>query len=183
MEVWKSIPGFDGVYDASNIGRIRSIDRYITQTNGIIRFQKGIVLKQRTDKDGYLNVELNKNNSRKFCRVNRLIALTFIPNDDPKNKTQVNHKNEFDKNDNSVSNLEWCTVRENNVYGTRIIRMARAQSKCVYQYSKKLEFIKKWDSLMQVEQQLGFNHSNISACCNGKRKTHKGYIWSYTKLK
>lgn len=182
MELWKFIPGYEHYYQASTSGKIKSLKRYVHQSNGITRIQNERILKQRKDKDGYLTVELNKNGKRKFCRVNRLIALTFIPNDDPIHKTQVNHINEFEKNNNNINNLEWCTPKENTNYGTRTERMSKSQSRPVFQYSKEYKLIKKWDSFSQAERKLGINHSNIVACCNRKRNSAGGYIWSYTKL-
>ncbi|KEH91629.1 HNH endonuclease domain protein (plasmid) [Clostridium botulinum C/D str. BKT12695] len=181
-EIWKDIYGYENVYQVSNLGNVRSLDRYIFCKDGSKRFCKGKKLKSRSDKDGYQTTELNKSGKRKFCHIHRLVAMMFIPNDDPINKTQVNHKKEFEKWNNCVTNLEWCTAKENTNYGTRTQRMAKAQSKKVYQYTLDKTFVRLWDSIIQIESELGFNHSNISYCCNGKRKTHKRYIWSYTPL-
>lgn len=182
MNEWKDIPGFEGYFQASTSGEIKSLERKILLSNGTTRIQHERILKQQLDKNGYLTVELNKNGKRKFCRVNRLIALTFIPNDDPVHKTQVNHIKEFEKQNNNVYNLEWCTPKENSNYGTRTSRIAKSQSIPVYQYSKEYKFIKRWSSFSQVENELGIHHSNIVACCTGRRKSTGGYIWSYTKL-
>ena len=117
-EVWKTIEGFEGRYEVSNIGRIRS---FMTNT-GAIR-EKPLILCQKIDKYGYLVVGLNKNGKKNFRAVHRLVALAFIPNTG--NLPQINHKNE-DKQDNRVENLEWCTVSYNNNYGTHSKRISNS---------------------------------------------------------
>lgn len=179
MEIWKDIPDYSGYYKVSNLGNIRSLDRYEIQSNGIKRFRKGRTLKLSLDKYGYNRVELNKNSKPKLCLVHRLVAKTFIPN--KLNLPQVNHKDE-DKTNNQVDNLEWCTHDYNNTFGTRTKRISSKLSKKVYQYDLNLNFLKEWCSTKECDK-YGFCSKHISSCCIGKRKTHKGYIWSYTKLK
>lgn len=178
METWRSIPNYEGIYEISNLGNIKSIDRYEIQSNGIKRFRKGRILKLSLDKYGYNRVELNKNSISKLCLIHRLVAETFIPN--PLNLPQVNHKDE-DKTNNQVDNLEWCTRDYNNAFGTRTKRISKKLSKKVYQYDLNLNFLKEWPSTKECDN-YGFISKHISACCIGKRKTHKGYIWSYSKI-
>lgn len=117
-EVWKDIPGFEGLYQASTLGQIRSIDRYETyQRRDLIkpctRLRKGRILVPKYDKDGYHEYNLCKNGIVYYCRGHQLIALTFIPN--PNNYTVINHINGI-RDDNVYTNLEWCTIEYNNRY-------------------------------------------------------------------
>ena len=107
-EIWKDISNYEGKYEVSNLGRVRSLSYNGT---GEIKF-----LKQSTNKRGYKRVGLCKNGKMKNCYVHRLVAITFIPN--PNNHKEVNHKDENPAN-NNVNNLEWCTSEYNNNYGTR----------------------------------------------------------------
>jgi NUMOD4 motif/HNH endonuclease len=113
-EIWKDIVGYEGLYQVSNHGRVRSLDREIAW-KGTWRFYKGKVMKQRKDKDGYLTIQLYKNGNRKDYFVHRLVALAFIPNVD--SKKQVNHLD--GRNDNNhVSNLEWASENNQHCYDT-----------------------------------------------------------------
>lgn len=112
QEIWKDVPGYEGQYQVSNIGRVRSLDRI--KPDGI--FQHGIIRKTHLDACGYELVALRKNNKTKHWSVHRLVATAFIPN--PYNLPQVNHKDEI-RNHNTVDNLEWCTIEYNQRYGHR----------------------------------------------------------------
>lgn len=116
-EIWKDIPGYEGIYQASSEGNIRSLDRYSKphNNNGTIcqNFIRGKFLKGSYDSDGYLEVQLtDANGCPKYYRMHRLVALTFIPNPDNTKYTQVDHINCV-KDDNRVCNLEWVTCKEN----------------------------------------------------------------------
>lgn len=167
-EIWKDIPAFEGKYQASNYGRVRSLN--------YLRTGKEQILKLTKNKDGYLVVTLFKNGKRKCFLVHRLVWLTFhgeIPEG-----YEINHKSEV-KTDNRLENLELVTRKENCNYGTRNARLTKALSKSVFQYDLEGNLINKWSSTSEVERQLGFYQGNISLCCRGKRKTCGGYIWRY----
>lgn len=109
-EIWKPIPDFEGYYEISNKGRVRSLDRTITYNDGRKSRIKGKVKKPAIVRGGYLQIRLRKNNIRKNYYVHVLVARLFIPN--PENLPEVNHKNHI-KTDNSVENLEWITHKNN----------------------------------------------------------------------
>lgn len=116
-EIWKTIPGYEGLYEASSEGRIRSLDRLSKEFNNhgtMCRILiKGRIMKPSLDQDGYYQIQLTDSNGRpKYYGVHRIIALTFISNDAPENNTQVDHIN-CDKTDNRVCNLEWVSCKEN----------------------------------------------------------------------
>lgn len=176
-EIWKDIVGYEGYYQVSNLGRIRSLDVYVKHnTAGGKQFRKGCVLKQCTDNFGYKMVNLSKDSKTKQYRIHRLVAQAFIPN--PNNYNIVNHKDEIPSN-NEVSNLEWCTQKYNTNYGTAQQRRAKKLSRPVLQFTKLSEFVAEYPSAREAEIQTGINVSNISECCNGKRNYAGGYIWQY----
>ena len=115
MEEWKDVVGYEGLYEVSNLGRIRSIDRKVRYKDSY-RTVKGVYIKQISEIYGHLIVKLCKEGKKKQYYVHRLVAQAFIPN--PNNLPCINHKNEIPY-DNRVDNLEWCTVLYNNTYGTR----------------------------------------------------------------
>lgn len=144
------------------------------------------ILKLRADKDGYLLVNLRKIT----FRVHRLVANAFIPN--PKNYTEVNHKN-GNKQENFSDNLEWCTVSANNKHAWDIglrkktskmqeaarINGATTKRKII-QYDLQGNFIKEWNSQKEASSQLGINQGSISNCCKGKAPTVGGYVWKFS---
>lgn len=166
QEVWKDIPDYEGLYQVSNLGRVKSLQRKNQEQ----------LKTQRINKQGYLMTQLWKNNICRTKRTNRLVAQAFIPN--PNNLPQVNHKDE-NKLNNCVSNLEWCTDEYNKNYGTRNIRIGKAKSKKVKQFDLKGNYIKTWDSVKQAQKKLKLFH--IYDVCNKKHryKTCGGYIWKY----
>ena len=169
-EYWKDKKDYEGHYQVSNFGRVKSI-----------KFGKERILKLRTDKKtGYLHVVLCKDGKTKAFTVHRLVAEAFLPN--PHNYPCVNHKDE-NKQNNNVSNLEWCSTLYNNTYGTRIERVAEKTtngklSKTVLQYTLDGVFVREWESIAECGRN-GFNQGHVSACCQGKQKYHKDFIWKY----
>ena len=175
-EIWKPISGYEGIYEVSNLGRVRSCDRIVTYSNGAKHKYKGKVLKSRNNTHGYPYVTLCNNRGHKTAVIHRLVAAAFIPN--PDNKPTVNHINEI-KTDNRVENLEWMTVKENINHGTHNERLAKTQGKPIQQITRDGEIVAEFWSMHEADRKLGITFKNISACVRGKRKTAGGYIWKY----
>lgn len=123
-----------------------------------------------------MRIHLCNDSVIKQFQLHRLVAQAFIPN--PDNKPQVNHLDENKKN-NCVDNLEWATAKENSNYGTHNERITGRNPVPIIQYSKDGIFIKEWSGAIEVERELGINHSNIAACCKGKLKSTGSFIWRY----
>lgn len=194
QEIWKDVIGYEGLYQVSNQGRVRSLDRNIKvkikHNNKALK--KGKILKIQKGKSGYIIVALCKDGKVKHYRVHRLVAAAFI--DNPENKPYVNHIN-GDKTDNRVENLEFCTQSENVLHSykiklriineeqkERIREIGKKSSKQILQYNLEGNFIKTWDSTYEIERQLKIPHTNISKCCKNKLKTAGGYIWRYKDI-
>ena len=109
-EIWKDIEGYEGLYQVSNLGRVKSLDRHIRGTNNSLRFHCGRIMSPADNGKGYLSLTLKNNGQEKTVYVHRLVAQHFIPN--PNRKSDVNHK-DFDKSNNRCDNLEWATRSEN----------------------------------------------------------------------
>ena len=165
IEIWKTIVDKGEIYDnyqVSNFGRILSLNYR--------RTGKPKLLKPDTDKDGYLQVYLRKDRKGKWCKVHRLVAQTFLPNTE--NKPTVDH---IDRNklNNFVGNIRWADIElQNNNRDLSTI------SKTVLQYTLDGEFIREWPSTQECGRN-GFTQQSVVRCCNGKRKTHKGFKWCY----
>lgn len=169
-EEWKDIANFEGLYQVSNLGRIKSLPK--VGSGG----HNGIILSQSKDKDGYLLVYLYANRKKVACKVHRLVAKAFVPN--PNNFPQVNHKDEI-KSNNCFTNLEWCTSSYNNSYGKGNINRANSKRVPILQLDMNDNIIREFNSAKEAEATLGFNSSNITNCCRGKYKSMYGYKWKY----
>lgn len=179
-EQWKDIENYEGLYQVSNLGRVRSLDRLVRNYNRWhiehTKLIKGVVLKQSTDKYGYKRVYLSKYGCEKFVLVSRLVAKAFIPN--PQNLPEVNHKSEV-KTDNCVENLEWCDGEYNRNYGTRAIRAAKKRRKPVIQSTLDGVQIMCWFSVTDASNNTNTAITGISHCLKGKRNKAGGFKWKY----
>ena len=164
MEILKDIPRYEGHYQASNYGQIRSI-----------KFGKHKPRLQHNTQNFYKNIRLCKKNI--FCTflVHRLIAQTFIPN--PENKPCVNHI-DLNRINNYASNLEWITHKENTHHAIKNGVNIGSKRK-VFQYDKKMNLIAKYDSISQVAKEINVSASSIGGCCKGRRKTAGGYFFEF----
>ena len=181
MENWKPIKGYEGLYEVSDEGRVRSLDREITYSNGRMHIYKGKIMQLRIKKDGYVTIRLSKEGLDKQKLVHRLVYEAF--NGTIPEGMQVNHIDE-DKTNNRLDNLNLMTCKENNNFGTRNERISQAKtngksSKAVYGYNPITgELVISFPSTREAERN-GFNHTNIGRCAIGKYKQHKGLKWSY----
>lgn len=184
-EVWKDVLGYEGLYQVSNLGRVKSLFREVHYKDGRIGHFPEMILRQGTNHKGYKVVYLSKSSSKKTALVHRLVAKAFIPN--PNSLPQINHKDE-DKVNNTADNLEWCNAKYNNNYGGYRERMSKTLTngplaKSTQQFDLKGKLIKVWPSTIEIQRQLGFFASNIQKCCVGKIKTAYGYKWRYSNAK
>ena len=179
-EIWKDVVGYEGLYQVSNLGNVRSTDKYVNGKNDTKRFVKGKILKKHKNRFGYLYVHLSlgKRNHHKFSSIHRLVATAFIPKVDGKhNIDHINGK----RDDNRVCNLRWCTTKENNSFPIYIQNKTLSSIKYHVLQIDKIDgkIIKEWDSCHEIARVLGFNQGHICDCCNGKRKSSNGYFWKY----
>lgn len=180
-ELWKNIKGYEGLYQVSNMGRVKSLERTSIDKRGHKHHTKERILKSRPNHKGYLRLTLhNDSGKKKSFFVHRLVCEAFHENTE--NKPFVNHIDE-NKTNNIANNLEWCTYAENNNHGTRNARIAKSLSRPVAQYTLDGELIKVWQSPREVQRQLGFDQSHISKVALGKQKTAYGYVWKYIEKK
>ena len=156
-EIWRPIEGYEGLYEVSSYGKVRSLDRYDSRNH----FRKGKVLSLVKNKEGYLQVNLCCNGKNKMFLVHRLSAQAFIPN--PDNLPQVNHKDE-DKTNNSVDNLEWCDCSYNNNYGTRKDKVRETAIKNGY-----------WTGLSREESMKKYYQENRDRICEQKKEYNQKY--------
>ncbi len=181
MEIYKDIKGYEGLYQISNKGNVKTLPKYRRSGNGFtLRPEK--IMKQSINRTGYNRIGLKKDGKIKQHLVSRLVAMHFI--DNPDKKPCVNHVDENKKN-NTIENLEWVTHKENmNARGLGKRMKAKfklSNSKPLYQYTKDGVFIKKWDSGLQA-QKAGYTGTAISACVHGHQNSHAGYVWSLKPL-
>lgn len=203
-EIWKDIQGYEGLYQISNMGRVKSLER--TRNMNLPGHKKPAPVRERILKfgqsQGYQAVTLAKCGVNRKIRVHKLVALAFVPN--PDRKPEINHK-DGNKHNNIAENLEWVTPKENirHAINTGLItsfpsnkgrrhteetlrRMSQSHRwgtsknhRIVDQYSKSGEYIRTWNGFAAIEKELGLCKQNIQKCCCGATKSAYGYVWRY----
>ena len=173
-EIWRLYPEFDFI-EVSTLGRVRTLDRVVSNGKGT-RVEKGMILKQWPNKRGYLRVAFRKDSKLINKPVHRLVAQTFIPN--PDNLPQVNHK-DCNPQNNSVSNLEWCTPEYNIEYREKYGKSSAEVSGCPV-YAVNLDTLKiyKFKSQREAGRALGIVNQSINNVLKGRLKTTHGYVFA-----
>ena len=162
-EEWRDIAGYEGKYQVSNLGRVKSLDYNQTGLENILNLHLD-------SRKRYIQVGLSKKGIVNNYLVHRLVAQAFLEN--PDNLPCINHKDE-NKQNNRVDNLEWCTYQYNLTYADKHLKYARKVG--CYKDGK---LIKTYDIMQDVEKD-GFSKGNVCSCCQGNRKSHSGYQWKY----
>ena len=177
VETWLPIMGYEGLYEVSDLGRIKACEKP-KGTSCKKMFPERIMV--FSNNGNYSIVGLSKNSSRRTRYVHRLVALHFVPN--PDNLPEVNHK-DGNKLNCRADNLEWTTRKENerHAYENGLKRKGGmwGNSKAVYQFSLSGILLKEWDCLKEIWRQLGYDRRVISRCCDGKTQSSHGFIWMY----
>jgi hypothetical protein len=181
MEIWQNIEGFEGLYKVSTKGVVISLGKG-KSTNPDKCKQR--VIKPRIKNNGYMQVKISKEGKRSHLLLHRVVAKTFILNND--NKPEVNHI-DGDKQNNDISNLEWVTSSENQKHAFRIGKQKaikdihNKQSIKIRQLDLNGNIIKVWNSINQVKREIGFNTFGIIKCCQKQKRynTAYGYKWEY----
>ena len=182
-EIWKPIKGYEGLYEVSNLGRVKRLPyTTIGYTKGhkesYLRSFQGGILKCSIARNGYYRVTLTKNGINRYYHVHRLVAEVFIEN--PGNLPFINHKDESRTN-NRVDNLEWCTCQYNNTYGDARKRFATAYSENhsypVKMYSIYGEYIQTFPSAKEASKAMGVTRNTILRAISKTRQTAAGYVW------
>lgn len=187
QEIWKDIPGYEGYYQISSCGNVKSLPKIKK-----IFCEKEYITKEKilgVDKNsrGYKRIWLSKEGKRKRIFVHRMVAETFIPN--PDDKPCVNH---IDCNieNNNVNNLEWCTKKENSEHAVKLGRTKWTEEQKINQRKKFAKFKKSvigiskdgekiiFSSLKDLKT-IGYSPGDVCVCCKDKTKTYKGYKWEY----
>lgn len=197
-EIWRPVKGFEGYYEVSNLGKVRSVERYVKQSNHL-RYVPPRIKKENVSRHGYPFVTLCKNRRSRHYLIHRLVAEAFIPN--PKNKPYVDHIN-TNPLDYSIDNLRWVTAKENannnltkkhcrdNTYtpertqkmlDTKRARSCYGSPKRVYQYTKDGKFVREYNSINEAKKSMGSN-IGIARALNDNTQSAGGYLWFTEKL-
>lgn len=188
-EIWKDIPGYEGLYQVSNLGKVRSLDRIVAVQNGFTRVSKGKEIKPNKSRS-YYTVCLSRKNKKMCILLHRIVAYVFIPN--PEGKRTVNHIN-GDKGDNRVENLEWNTHSENITHAFRVLKrtankywLGKRESefhhtKRVRQLSLDGILIAEYGSITEAARKTNSHITCISQVLNGTHKTAGGFKWEYIR--
>lgn len=190
-EIWKPIKGYEGYYEASNLGNIRSVDRVILSTANILhtehkQLRRGRVLKQGNGRKGYKIVVLQRDGQKRTMYTHRIIAMTFVEN--PYNKPCIDHINGI-CTDNRAENLRWCTQKENinnpntvykNLDTLKQNALTNCKAKTILQLDKdSLEVIQEISPKSSYFKDMGYVRAYITSACRNRKKNAYGYKWAF----
>ena len=185
-EIWKDIDGYEGKYQVSTNGRVRSIDRYVIDKKGHSVFRNGCIMKPYYTKTGYQFIRIGVfNEKHRDAYIHRLVAEAFLPN--PDNLPEVNHKNEI-KDDNHLENLEWCSRLYNARYGTIRKRQSETRKdisiRPIVQRDLDGRLLAIYRTPGEAYRQTGIDSSAIIKVCKGRERfiTAGGFLWSFADL-
>jgi hypothetical protein len=178
QEIWKDIIGYEGLYQVSNFGRVKSCDKYVKHPKGGQKVLKEKIRTLACDKDGYCVVDLYKNGVGKMHKVHRLVANSFIENNE--NKPQVNHINGI-KKDNYLINLEWTTSSENqkHAFNIGLKKPSINGEKEVLMYDNNGILVMQFSSITKASNYINCKKGDISSVLNGRQKTTRGHSFKY----
>ncbi|MFW5517303.1 MAG: NUMOD4 domain-containing protein [Segatella copri] len=176
-EIWKDIEGYEGLYQVSNFGRVRSL-RHLVKCRGGYRMHTGKTLTPCFD-NNYFHVTLHKNGKRNIQLIHRLVAGAFLTN--TKNLPQVNHK-DGNKLNNNVDNLEWCSTRENCLHAFRLglnnPQITHYRGVKAFRCDNN-SFVGEFDSIHSAAKKLGLNVAHVCSVLHGRYKHTGGYYFEY----
>ena len=186
-EIWLYVEGTCNLYQVSNLGNVRSLDRVSVTKHGVHTPRKGKLLRQANDKNGYKLIGVQVNSIKKIAKVHRLVAQAFVSN--PDNLPCVNHINGI-KHDNRAENLEWVSYSQNTVHSYEVLKRKSAgfgklgklhkQSHVIEQVCMTThKVIHTFHGTGEIVRMYGFDNSSIHKCCKGRHRSYKGFIWRY----
>lgn len=176
QEIWKPVVGWEGLYEVSNFGNVRSLDRYVNQVN-CKRFCKGQLLKPTFHKTKYYIVTLRNSGFQKVLKVHQLVMNAFNPNTSNE-KLEINHI-DGNTHNNRLDNLEWCTHQENLQHASK--HNLLSVYKPINQYDLNGNFIKRWNSMKEAREFYNLGINSLRNACKRNSGVHKGYIWRYAE--
>lgn len=176
---WKPVVGYEGYYEVSDTGRVRSLDRVITDKNGVSYLKHGKEMRlsesvaRDPDQQGYMVVNLHKNCVSDVRCVHSLVAIAFL--DNPQGLPTVNHK-DGNKHNNNVDNLEWASFEYNNIHALKK-KLRHPRGNPIAQYTTEGEYVATFKSTMDAARNTGISRGGINHCINGRTKTSGGFVW------
>lgn len=178
-EIWKDVVGYEGLYQVSNLGRVKSVQRYYN-VNGGVALRKEKILKEK-DAFKYKRVGLWKDSIQKFMFVHRIVAMAFIPN--PYNYPEINHKDEIPAN-NRADNLEWCTAKYNCNYrnhgkNVSAARRGNGYSRKIAMVDNNGNVIKTFDAIIDAANEIGARKTDVCSVCRSRQKSVRGFKFKY----
>lgn len=179
-EIWRDVKDFEGLYQVSNLGRVRSLPRYVKASKGGTYLKEGCIMRQFELRGHYLQVHLSKDGKKKDMKVHRLVAMAFIPN--PDNLPQINHK-DYDRQNNRLENLEWCDAKYNSNYSAchRPKTLPRGKdnklARPIDMFDMQGNYKRSFYGAAEACRETGISFSSICSCLRNEKFSAGGYLW------